>query len=157
KTMTSNPDPRSQKDLRGFGSSSASAAEGGTGARGALDPRLAAIERAIRETALKALERGDSVSEIVEKLKLVGEMGCVTRRQAAAAEHELRREQMLAEVARHEREGRGWNAVTLVARKFAVDPDDEIEVQSLSRQLRRWRRKSDTVRLSCKKSGTAAT
>jgi hypothetical protein len=61
---------------------------------------------------------------------------------------------MLAEVARHEREGRGWNAVTLTARKFAADPDDDTEVQSLARRLRRWLRKSDNVRLASKKSIT---
>ncbi len=45
------------------------------------------------------------------------------------------------ELVRHEQEGRGRAAAMLVARKFAGDPLDPIEVESIARKLRRWRRK----------------
>jgi len=48
---------------------------------------------------------------------------------------------MVAELVRHEQEGRGRAAAMLVARKFAGDPLDPIEVESIARKLRRWRRK----------------
>jgi hypothetical protein len=113
------------------------------------DPRLAAIERAVRETALKLWAREQTVTEIVAKLTVVSEMPTeVTPREGIAALRRSRRDEMVADLVRHEREGRKRDAVMLVARDFAVDPLDDVEVDSLARKLRRWRvRIPDTVRL----------
>lgn len=55
-----------------------------------------------------------------------------------------RREAMLAELELLEKSGKGRSAVSATVRKFAQNPT---EVESLSRQLRRWR-KTDTVPLT---------
>jgi hypothetical protein len=107
------------------------------------DPRLAAIESAVRETALKLWARDQTVAEIVEKLTVVGAMPVDTPRDGAAAVRESRRKAMLAELERIEQEGRGSAAAMLVARKFASDPLDPIEVESLATKLRRWRREKN--------------
>ena len=108
------------------------------------DPRLAAIERAVRETALKLWARNQTVTEIVEKLTVVGAMPAdITLRESVAAVRQSRRKAMLAELERIEQEGRGSAAAMLVARKFASDPLDPIEVESLATKLRRWRREKN--------------
>jgi hypothetical protein len=110
----------------------------------AVDPRLAAIERIVRETALKLWARDQTVTEIVEKLTVVGAMPAdITPRDGVAAVRQSRRKAMLMELERLEQEGRGSAAVMLVARKFASDPLDPIEVESLARKLRRWRREKN--------------
>jgi hypothetical protein len=116
------------------------------------DPRLIAIERAVRKTALELLERDETVADIVAKLAVVSKMPSgISPREAAAAARRTRREEMLAELARYDREGRGRNAATLVARNFVVDRNDNIEVENLARQLRRWqRKKTDSVRFASK-------
>lgn len=83
------------------------------------DPRLAVIERAIRAAATTMLD--------------------ITPREALAALSRSRREQMLDELARYERQGRGRAAAMLVARNFASDKHNSVEVASLARKLRRWR------------------
>jgi hypothetical protein len=114
----------------------------------AVDPRLAAIERVVRETALKLWARDQTVSEIVEKLTVVGEMPVMTPREGVAAVRRSRREEMIAELIRREREGPKRGAVLKVARDFASDRHDDDEVQTLARNLRRWRERiPDVVRL----------
>src|ERR1039457_5340419 len=74
----------------------------------AVDPRLAAIERVVRETALKLWARDQTVAEIVAKLTVVGAMPVdITPRDGAAAVRQSRRKAMLAELERIEQEGRG--------------------------------------------------
>jgi hypothetical protein len=108
------------------------------------DPRLAAIERAVRETALKLWARNQTVTEIVEKLTVVGAMPAdITLRESVAAVRQSRRKEMLAELERLEQEGRKRDAVMVVAGDFAADASDTVEVDSLARKLRRWRREKN--------------
>jgi hypothetical protein len=120
------------------------------------DPRLIAIERAIRGAALALLGRDQTVAEVVAALTnaVAGNAPAdVTPRESVAAVRQSRREQMVAEVLRLEVQRRGRNAAMLVARKFASDPLDMVEVESLARKLRRWRRRiPDSVRLPSLKS-----
>lgn len=113
-----------------------------------FDPRLAAIKRAVMETALKLWARDQTVTEIVAKLTVVGEMPAITPREGVAAVRRSRREKMVAELIRHEQEGPRRGAVMKVARNFASDRHDDDEVKNLARNLRRWRERiPDIVRL----------
>src|ERR1700746_1193678 len=104
------------------------------------DPRQAAIKRAVWAVELGLLERELTVEEAVARLaKTNGIAGDQTPRERAAAARQSRREEMLAELTRREREGRGRDAVKLVARDYAGDRSDPIEIESLARKLRRWR------------------
>jgi hypothetical protein len=47
---------------------------------------------------------------------------------------------MLDALARYQSRGRGRSAVMLVAREFAADKHDTVEVENLRRNLDRWRR-----------------
>ena len=112
------------------------------------DPRLAAIERAVRETALKLWARDRTVTEIVAKLTVVSEMPAITPREGVAAVRRSRREKMVGELIRREQEGPRRGAVMKVARNFASDRHDDDEVKNLARNLRRWRERiPDIVRL----------
>jgi hypothetical protein len=107
----------------------------------ASDPRITAIERAVRETALKLFARKLSVDDVVAKLNVVCEMPIATAREAAAAERKILDDKMRAEMLRYERQGRGINAATLVAQAFAVDRFDDVEVETIARKLREWRKR----------------
>jgi hypothetical protein len=114
----------------------------------AVDPRLAAIERVVRETALKLWARDQTVTEIVAKLTVVSEMPAITPREGVAAVRRSRREKMVGELIRREQEGPKRGAVLKVARNFASDRHDDDEVQNLARNLRRWRKRiPDIVRM----------
>jgi hypothetical protein len=108
----------------------------------ARDPILtAAIERAVRETALKLWKRGQTVTDIVAKLAAVTDMPDIsTSREAGIAARAARRDEMLAAVMRYEQAGRR-DAVTRAARDFAVDKTDETEIESNAKSIRRWRSK----------------
>ena len=119
------------------------------------DPRQAAIESAVRATALRLLARDQTVAQVVAALAVVAGEAPITPRESIAVVRQSRRERMVAELERLERQGRGRAAPMVVARDFASDARDPIEVASLARKLRRWRRKnSDTVRLPSPKSNT---
>jgi hypothetical protein len=124
----------------------------------AVDPRQASVERAVKAAALALLARDQTVAEVVAALTnaVVGDVPAdITPRESVAAVRQSRREKMVAELIRLEQEGRGRPAAMLVARKFASDPRDPVEVESLARKLRRWRaRIPDTVRLPSPKSNT---
>jgi hypothetical protein len=112
------------------------------------DPRLAAIKRAVMETALKLWARDQTVTEIVAKLTVVSEMPAITPREGVAAVRRSRREKMVGELIRREQEGPRRGAVMKVARNFASDRHDDDEVKNLARNLRRWRERiPDIVRL----------
>jgi hypothetical protein len=112
------------------------------------DPRLAAIKRAVMETALKLWARDQTVTEIVAKLTVVSEMPAITPREGVAAVRRSRREKMVGELIRREQEGPRRGAVMKVARNFASDRHDDDEVQTLARNLRRWRERiPDIVRM----------
>ena len=112
------------------------------------DPRLAAIKRAVMETALKLWARDQTVTEIVAKLTVVSEMPAITPREGVAAVRRSRREKMVGELIRREQEGPRRGAVMKVARNFASDRHDDDEVKNLARNLRRWRERiPDIVRM----------
>jgi L-serine deaminase len=107
------------------------------------DPRRASVERAVKAAALALLARDQTVAEVVAALTnaVAGVVPAdLTPRESVAAVRQSRREKMVSELIRLEREGRERPAAMLVARKFAGDPLDPIEVESLARKLRRWRR-----------------
>jgi hypothetical protein len=111
------------------------------------DPRqAAAIERAVRAAALALLARDRTVAEVVAALTdaVAGEVPAdITPRESVAAVRQSRREKMVAELIRLEQEGRGRPAAMVVARRFAADARDPVEVASLARKLRRWRREKN--------------
>jgi DNA-binding NarL/FixJ family response regulator len=101
------------------------------------------VERAVKAAALALLSRDQTVAEVVAALAVVvdGELPAdISPRERVAAVRQSRREQMLAELARHEGRGRKRDAVMKVARDFASDKLDGVEVASLVRKLHRWRR-----------------
>jgi hypothetical protein len=107
------------------------------------DPRRASVERAVKAAAMALLARDQTVAEVVAALTnaVAGVVPAdLTPRASVAAVRQSRREKMVSELIRLKREGRGRPAAMLVARKFAGDQLDPIEVESLARKLRRWRR-----------------
>lgn len=113
------------------------------------DPRQVAVERAVREAALALLARDQTVVEVVAALtKAVADDASaeMTPRESIAAARQSRQGKMVAELVRLEQEGRGRSAAMLVARRFANDPRDMVEVESLARKLRRWRSKNSGQR-----------
>ena len=103
------------------------------------------IERAVRSTAEAIAMRNVTAAEAVAMLRAA--LGTdaapaeATPRERLAAARQATRAQMLDEMARHG----GPAAATETAKKFAIDPLDPLEVESLARKLRRWRRrKTDT-------------
>jgi hypothetical protein len=103
------------------------------------------VERAVRSAALALLSRARSVAEVIATLASAVDAaasGAVTPRERAATARKARRDEMVAETVRLEGAGRGRTAVMSVARKFARDPLDPVEVESLARSLRRWRKKN---------------
>jgi hypothetical protein len=110
------------------------------------EPRQPAIERAVRTATLALLARDQTVAEVVAALTeaVADEVPAdITPRESVAAVRKLRRDTMVSELIRLEQEGRGRLAAMLVARKFASDPLDPIEVESLATKLRRWRREKN--------------
>jgi hypothetical protein len=122
----------------------------------ARDPHHAIIERAVRAAALALWAREQTVAEVTAALAAAVASDApadITPRERVAEARHARREKMVAEVIRLEREGRGRSAVMLVARKFAHDSLDAVELESLARALRRWRKKIGQCPVACPKSG----
>jgi hypothetical protein len=119
-----------------------------------IDPRLDAVEYAVKVKALAKLAREIGIAEalaVISAAKRGAETA--TPRESAAAARRSKRDEMVAELIRQEREGRRRGAVRRVARDFALDRRDPIEVETNSRNLRRWREKiPDIVRLPSSKS-----
>src|SRR3954447_26146395 len=108
------------------------------------DARQAAVERAVKAAAMALLARDQTVAECVAGLtEAVTALApaSVTPREGVAAVLQSRSNAMLAELELLIQRGRGRAAPMLLARKFAADPHDTIEVASLARKLRRWRSK----------------
>jgi hypothetical protein len=104
------------------------------------DPRQAAVKRAVEAAAMALLARDQTVAEVVAALANAVDTivpADVTPREGLAALRQSRRERMLDELERYERQGRGRAAVMLVARHFAADKHDPVEVASLRRKLNR--------------------
>jgi ribosome biogenesis protein Tsr3 len=110
------------------------------------DPRHAAVERAVKTAAMALLARDRTVAEVVAALTdavAAISPADVSPREGVAAVRQSRRNAMLAELECLIQRGRGRAAPMLVARKFAADPHDMVEVASLARKLRRWRREKN--------------
>jgi hypothetical protein len=120
-----------------------------------VDPRSPAIFLAVQRAALVLLKRETASAEAIAVLAaaMAGDTPAdVTPRENIKAVRRSRREKMLDELARHERRDR-ISAVNLVARAFAADKHDPVEVASLERKLRRWRDKRDEKNGHCPKAG----
>jgi hypothetical protein len=128
-----------------------------------LDPRLVAVEYAVKVKALAELAREIGISEalaVIAAAKGRTEDETVTPRELAEAGRQAYRAQVVADIARFEKEGRARDAVLIVARNNAADKHDPIEVETLTNKFRRWRRaelKRACARLPANKSnrGTA--
>ena len=100
----------------------------------------AAIELAAKNPTAKLPTREEAIAYAVRALAgaaLPPDDRTPRERRREARQAQL--EQMLNELERLEREGRGRNAVALIARKYASDPRDPVELASLERKLRYWR------------------
>lgn len=106
-----------------------------------VDARKAAIERAIRQYANRMLDAGATASDVEDAL-------ATAARQVEDADTHDRRDAMLAELGRMEQAGRCREAPMLVARKFARDPGNQRQVDSLARKIRRWRQKISDMSVS---------
>jgi hypothetical protein len=101
-------------------------------------PRQAAIQRALNRIGQALLDRNFAVADAVLAAART-ELSDVAPRESAAALSRSRREEMMAELRRLEAEGRAREAPVIVARQFARDRADQVEIDSLARKLRRWR------------------
>jgi hypothetical protein len=114
-------------------------------------PRLAAVEYAVKVKALAQLAREIGIAEALAAISAAkggAEDETATPRESAAAARSTKRDEMVAELIRQEKEGRRRGAVRRVARDFALDRRDPIEVESNARNLRRWRKRiPDIVRM----------
>jgi hypothetical protein len=107
------------------------------------DPRQAAVEHAVKVKALAQLAREIGIGEALAVIATA--MGgtkdeTATPRELAAAGRQAHRAQVVADIARLEKEGRGRAAASIVARRHAADVRDPIEVETLTNKFRRWRR-----------------
>lgn len=113
------------------------------------DPRQAAVERAVKAAATALLARDIGISEALAAVATA--MGdtkdeTATPREIAATGRQAHRAQVVAQIMRLENEGRGRAAASIVARMYAADVRDPIEVETLTNKFRRWRR---TERRAC--------
>jgi hypothetical protein len=107
------------------------------------DPRQAAVEHAVKVKALAQLAREIGIGEalaVIAAAKAGSKDETATPRELAAAGRQAHRAQILAEMERYEKEGRGRAAALFLARKHAADMYDPIEVATLKDKFRRWRR-----------------
>jgi hypothetical protein len=105
--------------------------------------RLTDVQYALKAGALARLALEIGIAEALAVIKAAKEAAedTATPRESAAAAHRSKRDEMVAELVRQEKEGRRRGAVNRIARDFAIDPRDPIEVESNARNLRRWREK----------------
>ena len=125
----------------------------------AADPRQAAVERAVKAAAMALLARDIGISEALAAVATaIGgtEDETATPRELAAAGRQAHRAQVLAQIGRLEKEGRGRAAASIVARLHAADVRDPVEVETLRNKFCRWRRaeKRASARLPSPKSAT---
>jgi hypothetical protein len=122
----------------------------------AASRRLTDVQYALKAETLARLAREIGIGEalaLIKAAKEVAEDETPTPRESAAAAHRSKRDEMVTELIRQEKEGRRRGAVMRIARDFASDPRDPIEVDTNARNLRRWREKiPDSVRLSSQNS-----
>jgi hypothetical protein len=110
------------------------------------DSRQAAVERALRAAAQRLLAREIGIGEALAAVGVVlagPEEKTATPREIAAAGKADYRAQIVGEILRLERDGRGRDAADIVARDQAMDRRDPIEVETLKNKFRRWRRAAE--------------
>jgi hypothetical protein len=95
-----------------------------------MDARQAAIKRAIGALASGVLTEAETFAKVINAIE-------ETPRESVAAARQSRRERMLAEYYRLQ-PTLGRSTAATVARMHANDRRDPVEVESLTRQLRRW-------------------
>ena len=110
-----------------------------------VNSRLGAVEYAVKVAALAKLAREIGISEALAVIGATRAMDgtsdeTATPRELAAAGRHAHRAQVVADIARFEKEGRARDAVLFVARTNAADKHDPIEVETLKNKFRRWRR-----------------
>lgn len=117
-----------------------------------------AIEHAVRIAAAAMLERGATRAEAIAiALASLDGAAPVTPRERVREGRQAQRERMLAEYADLVAAGREHEAASVVARKFAIDRHDPVEIDSLARKIRRWRQnETDSVRLAPRRSSRNA-
>ena len=121
------------------------------------DPCEAAVQRAVRAASTALLARDQTIVEVVARLsEALASIAPsdTTPREAVAALKQSRKQQMLDALARYQAQGRGSSSVMLVARDFAADKHDDVELENLRRNLDRWRKGNpDNVRKPPPKHG----
>jgi hypothetical protein len=121
------------------------------------NPRLDAVEYAVKVKALAELAREIGISEalaVIAAAKGRTEDETVTPRELAAAGRHAYRAQVVADMARLEKDGRGRDAALIVARRHAADVRDPVEVETLKNKFRRWRRAEKRVNARLPVSGS---
>ncbi len=118
--------------------------------------RRAVVERAVGVIAQAVLADELTIADVVAALASAAVAGPVeiSPRESVEAARLALRKRMLDELNRLENEGRGREATSRTARKFATNPLDPLAVESLARKLRRWRPRKNFghVRLLADKS-----
>jgi hypothetical protein len=106
--------------------------------------RHSSVERAVKMEALKRLAREIGISDALAAVAAAMGGGTkdetATPREIAAAGRQAHRAQVVAQIERLEKEGRGRAATSIVARQHAADVRDPIEIETLTNKFRRWRR-----------------
>jgi hypothetical protein len=107
--------------------------------------RLADVQYALKAKLLAQIAREIGIAEAVALIKAakeVPEAEAPTPRELAADDRRAKRDEMMAELIRQEKGGSGRGAVKRIARDYALDRRDPIEVETNARNLRRWRGKN---------------
>jgi hypothetical protein len=112
------------------------------------NPRLDAVEYALKVKALAELAREIGIGEALAVIAAAVDGTkdeTATPRELAAAGRRALRAQVVADIVRIEKEGRVRAAASIVARSYAADVHDPIEVETLANKFRRWRRAEKRV------------
>jgi hypothetical protein len=106
------------------------------------DPRRTAVERAVRLAAAALVSREIDISAALAVFAAAMRSGAeavtATPREIAAAERLAHRARVVDEMVLLESQGRGTSAADIVARRYAADVNDPIEMETLKNKFRRW-------------------
>jgi len=107
------------------------------------DPRRTAVERAVRTAAAALVSREIDISAALAVFAAAmrgngAEAVTATPREIAAAERLAHRARVVDEMVLLESQGRGRSAADIVARRYAADVKDPIEMETLKNKFRRW-------------------
>jgi hypothetical protein len=126
------------------------------GVRHAVDELAlrAELEPLLREkgvaAALAVLAAAMPLLRAVGVVEAVAAISALANRGLAAADRKTFRARLLAEHRRRKCDGNPRDSATKTARKFAVDPFNEIEVESLANKIRRWDREDQEKRTNAR-------